>query len=29
MAAIQGNGHAVQEAATRIGCDFNALNSAV
>ena len=29
MAAIRGNGHAVQEAATRIGCDFNALNSAV
>ena len=29
MAAIQGNGNAVQEAATRIGCDFNALNSAV
>ena len=29
MAAIQGNGNAIQEAATRIGCDFNALNSAV
>lgn len=29
MAAIQGNGSAIQEAATRIGCDFNALNSAV
>lgn len=29
MAAIQGNGNAVQEAATRIGCDFNALNSAI
>ena len=29
MAAIQGNGNAIQEAATRIGCDFNALNSAI
>ena len=29
MAAIQGNGTALQEAVTRIGCDFNALNSAV
>ena len=29
MAAIQGNGNAIQEAATRIGCDFNALNAAV
>ena len=29
MAAIQGNGNTIQEAATRIGCDFNALNSAV
>ena len=29
MAAIQGNGSALQEAVTRIGCDFNALNSAV
>lgn len=29
MAAIQGNGSALQEAVTRIGCDFNALSSAV
>lgn len=29
MAAIQGNGTALQEAVGRIGCDFNALNSAV
>ena len=29
MAAIQGNGTAVQEAATRLGCDINAVTSAV
>lgn len=29
MAAIQGNNTAVQEAATRLGCDVNALNSAI
>jgi hypothetical protein len=29
MAAIQGNGTALQEAVSRIGCDFNALNAAV
>ena len=29
MAAIQGNGAAVQEAATRLGCDINAIASAV
>ena len=29
MAAIQGNGTAVQEAATRLGCDINAVISAV
>lgn len=29
MAAIQGNGAAIQEAATRLGCDVNAIASAV
>lgn len=29
MQAIQGNNHAIQEASTRIGCDINALSSAV
>lgn len=29
MQAIQGNNNAVQEAATRLGCDINALSSAV
>ena len=29
MAAIQGNNNAIQEAATRIGCDMNSLASAV
>jgi hypothetical protein len=29
MAAIQGNGNALQEAATRLGCDLNAIASAV
>lgn len=29
MQAIQGNNNAVQEAATRLGCDLNALSSAV
>lgn len=29
MQAIQGNNHAIQEAATRLGCDLNSLSSAV
>lgn len=29
MAAIQGNNNAIQESATRLGCDINALSSAV
>jgi hypothetical protein len=29
MAAIQGNGNALQEAATRLGCDINGIASAV
>lgn len=29
MQAIQGNNNAIQEAATRLGCDINALGSAV
>lgn len=29
MAAIQGNDHAIQEASTRLGCDINAIASAI
>jgi hypothetical protein len=29
MSAIQGNNHAIQEASTRLGCDINAIASAV
>jgi hypothetical protein len=29
MQAIQGNNNAIQEAATRLGCDVNAIASAI